>query len=208
MLPFLSSSARCVLVRHESAMIVHVQFLCALLTNGPASATTTFFASCAWHHSFRTEVRGLAPGKEFLGKTLAEVWPENIEPFTSLIRKVMATGEPSSTTHGPVQIKRSSDGPLEDLYVNIMHVPLPPDASGRPRVLEITVDTTRQIRAQEDLERAVAERTNSLRKANQELELNTKQLRALAGELTMTEQRERKHLAKVLHDDRSRITQW
>ena len=33
----------------------------ALLTNGPPSATNTFFASCAWHHAFSTDVRGLAP---------------------------------------------------------------------------------------------------------------------------------------------------
>ncbi len=36
-------------------------FLWALLTNGPASATNTFFASWAWHHSLSTDVRGLFP---------------------------------------------------------------------------------------------------------------------------------------------------
>ena len=59
--PFFNSSARCSLVRQASAMIVQVQFLSALDTNGPASHTTTFFASCAWHHSFSTEVFGSVP---------------------------------------------------------------------------------------------------------------------------------------------------
>ena len=39
-----------------------------------------------------------------------------------------------------------------------------------------------------------------LLKANKGLEERTHQLRLLAGELTMTEQRERKRLSKVLHD--------
>ena len=48
-------------VRMASARIVHVQFLCALVTNGPASATNTFLASWAWHHPFRTDVLGSSP---------------------------------------------------------------------------------------------------------------------------------------------------
>ena len=42
-------------------MMVHVQFLSALVTNGPASATTTFLASCAWHHSLSTDDFGSFP---------------------------------------------------------------------------------------------------------------------------------------------------
>ena len=38
-----------------------MQFLWAFVTKGPASATKTFLASCAWHHSLRTDVRGLVP---------------------------------------------------------------------------------------------------------------------------------------------------
>ncbi|RPJ49995.1 MAG: response regulator, partial [Methanobacteriota archaeon] len=52
----------------------------------------------------------------------------------------------------------------------------------------------------EKLESAVRERTANLTRANRELENRTKQLRLLAGELTTAEQRERKRLAKVLHD--------
>src|SRR5258706_2286857 len=43
-------------VRIASARIVHVQFLCELETNGPASATNRFFTSCAWQLAFNTDV--------------------------------------------------------------------------------------------------------------------------------------------------------
>jgi PAS domain S-box-containing protein len=48
-------------------------------------------------------------------------------------------------------------------------------------------------RAKDELEQRVAERTG-------ELAIQSKQLRALTGELTLAEQRERTRLAKVLHD--------
>ena len=48
-------------------------------------------------------------------------------------------------------------------------------------------------RAKDELERRVSERT-------EELAIQSGQLRALAGELTLAEQRERTRLAKVLHD--------
>ena len=48
-------------VRIARARIVHVQFLSACETNGPASATNTFFASCAWQYLFSADVDGLLP---------------------------------------------------------------------------------------------------------------------------------------------------
>ena len=48
-------------VRMASARIVQVQFLCALETNGPASATNRFFTSCAWQFALSTDVRGSLP---------------------------------------------------------------------------------------------------------------------------------------------------
>jgi PAS domain S-box-containing protein len=55
-------------------------------------------------------------------------------------------------------------------------------------------------RVNENLENTISERTAKLAATNKELEEKAEQLRLLAGELTMTEQRERKHLSKVLHD--------
>lgn len=82
------------------------------------------------------------------------------------------------------------------------------DADGTPiRFDGINYDITQAKRTEtalentkENLENIVQARTNFLIAANQELEARTNQLRRLAGELTMTEQRERRRLAKILHD--------
>lgn len=61
--------------------------------------------------------------------------------------------------------------------------------------------------ANEDLERKVSERTadlakmvEALRIANEQLAARANQLRALAGELTMAEHRERQNVSRILHD--------
>src|SRR5687768_12392692 len=59
--PPLRWSAMYSAVRIARARIVQVQFLSACDTNGPASATKTFFASCAWQYLFRTDVDGSLP---------------------------------------------------------------------------------------------------------------------------------------------------
>ncbi len=63
------------------------------------------------------------------------------------------------------------------------------DADGTEMILEMDLDVTESRRAQQEL--------NS---AHENLAARATQLRALAGELTLTEQRERRRMAKVLHD--------
>ncbi|HYL81302.1 MAG TPA: response regulator, partial [Candidatus Acidoferrum sp.] len=55
-------------------------------------------------------------------------------------------------------------------------------------------------KAHDELERRVEERTTELSNAIQALEDQSKQLQALASELTLAEQRERSHLAELIHD--------
>ena len=63
------------------------------------------------------------------------------------------------------------------------------DVDGSPMVLEMDVDITEQRRA----EKALAD-------AHEALAERASQLRALAGDVTLTEQRERRRLARILHD--------
>jgi len=63
------------------------------------------------------------------------------------------------------------------------------DADGSPMILEMDVDVTERRRAEREL-----------RAAHEELAARAEQLRQLAGQLTLAEQRERRRVAKVIHD--------
>ena len=64
-MPLLISSAKYSAVRHASAQIVSVGFLSGLLTNGAASATNRFFASCAWQYWLSTDLDGSLPKRGY-----------------------------------------------------------------------------------------------------------------------------------------------
>ncbi len=64
-----------------------------------------------------------------------------------------------------------------------------PDADGTPLILEMDIDITGWRNAE-----------SALKRANEALGQRAGQLQALAAELVQTEQRERKRLAKVIHD--------
>ncbi len=91
---------------------------------------------------------------------------------------VLKTGHPH---HWEVNI---SDGTAIDVY----DFPFT-DVDGSPLILEMDLDITERRRAEREL-----------RQANEDLATRAAQLRALAGELTLTEQRERRRMAKMLHD--------
>jgi PAS domain S-box-containing protein len=92
--------------------------------------------------------------------------------------RVLETGRPH---HWEV---KSPDGSVIDAY----DFPFT-DVDGSPLILEMDIDITDQRRSEQEL-----------LQAHEELGARATQLRALAGELTLSEQRERSRLAKVLHD--------
>lgn len=97
------------------------------------------------------------------------------------------------------------DGEIVWVRVNARRLPSPDGTP--PRRLVIVEDITEQ----KETERRLRESEEALRTANEhlvdkieertrELEDTATKLRALAGELTLTEQRERRRLAQILHD--------
>ncbi|MBA5862452.1 MAG: PAS domain S-box protein [Nitrospira sp. CR1.1] len=66
--------------------------------------------------------------------------------------------------------------------------------------VDILVDLTEQKRAERELQNSAAELERRIVERTGELLLSQERLRALASDLTLTEQRERRHLATELHD--------
>lgn len=75
------------------------------------------------------------------------------------------------------------------------------DASGAAiGGVDILVDLTEQKRAEREMQNSAAELERRIVERTGELLLSQERLRALASDLTLTEQRERRHLATELHD--------
>jgi len=68
------------------------------------------------------------------------------------------------------------------------------DADGSPMILEMDIDVTTRRRDERELQQA-----------HEDLAARAEQLRALAGELTLSQRRERRRLATLLHDH---LQQW
>jgi PAS domain S-box-containing protein len=60
--------------------------------------------------------QAIAPGKEMVGKTLDELWPETGQDFKAICRRVLETGEPHQVADELNMIRRRPDGPLEAAY--------------------------------------------------------------------------------------------
>lgn len=100
------------------------------------------------------QYQALAAGKDMLGKTVEEVWPE-IQPwFGDIQRKVAATGVPHSAVDDRILLTRAHDASLEERFFtwSTVRVPLPADQGWG--VLTTAWETTERKRAEEDLRTA------------------------------------------------------
>jgi PAS domain S-box-containing protein len=106
-------------------------------------------------------LQSLAPGKEFLGRRLADVCAEVPEPLVELRRNVLDTGLPYELEDAPFTIQRGPGEPPEVVYISYTFVPLPgPD--GKPdRILTLSHDTTASVRQRQQL----AESNEALRES-------------------------------------------
>jgi PAS domain S-box-containing protein len=132
--------------------------------------------------------------EEIRGKTTDEIFGAGAtEHYMGVVEKIFAEGAPYS---------------FEDYFPNLdRHFRFTSVPLGNHHFITTGADITSIKKAQEalrrlneSLESKVRERTADLHAANQALEERAAQLRALAGELTTVEQRERKAIAKLLHD--------
>ncbi|MBV9108704.1 MAG: GAF domain-containing protein, partial [Gemmatimonadetes bacterium] len=132
--------------------------------------------------------RALAGGRELLGKTIREAFPElERQGFHAMMDRVYATGEPVRMTEARVALDRDGDGdPEEEAYFSFTYQPQR-DGDGRVSgILRMAVEVTEAVRARAAVdaarEQAQAHAHESARMAEQ-IQLQSVQLQEQAAEL-------------------------
>ncbi|MGB7924594.1 MAG: ABC transporter substrate binding protein [Pyrinomonadaceae bacterium] len=100
--------------------------------------------------------QAIAPGKEMVGKTLAELWPEGGQDLAAICRRVLETGEPYQVLDDLGTVRRTPDGPLEPAYFSwsLHRVRLPGDEGWG--LLNTAWETTERKQADEALRESEA----------------------------------------------------
>ncbi len=159
-------------------------------------------------------------GAEMLGLSAEEIERTHIlqvvsEPFQHKVKnEVLPALKEKGFWTGELQYRNLKTGRLMDVYATTFALKDPD--KGTPLFLANTsIDITERKRAEEKLrlseealrqaneylEQRVRERTVDLQHLTEQLEQSRHELRKLASELVMSEERERKRIAGVLHDD-------
>ncbi len=120
--------------------------------------------------------------------------PEDVEPMMEKWLTCCRTGTPWDHEHRIID----RNGEIHTILSRGLPVR---DAEGKITCwVGVNLDITARKKGEEELRRAKDELEQRVRERTAELSARARQLRALAGELTLTEQRERRRMAKVLHD--------
>lgn len=134
----------------EEAMRTHRQLLETVVNHLPA-AVNVIRGSDLRIALVNPAYQAIAPGKEMVGKTLDELWPETQRTFVDLCRQVLATGEPYHAVDEMIMICRYPGGPVEQAYFSwsLFRVRLPGDEGWA--ILNTAWETTERKRVEEEL---------------------------------------------------------
>jgi len=137
-------------VRSEEALSAERELLKALVGQLPVSVGM-IRGSDLRIQIVNPAYQAIAPGKEMIGRTLNELWPETGQNFAAICRQVLETGEPYQVIDELNTIRRSPDGPLESGYFSwALHRVRLPGSDGWG-LLNTAWETTQRIQTENKL---------------------------------------------------------
>ncbi|TAK34409.1 MAG: PAS domain-containing protein [Chloroflexota bacterium] len=95
-------------------------------------------------------------GMRALGKTYAEVFPETAAVRLPELQQVLRTGEPVHYVDEPDRVRRSPEGPLEQMYVTSTVARLLVSEEQENALIFLFLDTTEQVRTRKKVEELAA----------------------------------------------------
>lgn len=132
--------------------------LSTIISSAPASIGLYVGKDLVIESPNRTFIELMGKGNNIVGKPLREVMPELItenQPFLQILEEVMATGKEFHSAGALAKIVK--DGLMTSNYYNITYSPVFSSDGEVRSILEIAVDVTEQIKAQQALEEAEAD---------------------------------------------------
>ncbi|WP_077921286.1 PAS domain-containing protein [Spirosoma sp. 209] len=140
-------------------------------------------------------------GPDIVGKPLREVMPELLtenQPFLQILDTVYTSGQMFQSFGSQVKIVRN--GVMTDNFYNITYTPLR-DEQGRVfAILDIAIDVTEQIKAQQDLQQSEARYRQLSADLEQQVQARTQQLQALVGDLRRSNENLQQFAYVASHD--------
>jgi signal transduction histidine kinase len=155
------------------------QRLRALLEQAPVAVSVLRAPDLVYEFA-NTLALAMAGGRDVIGKTLREAFPEldDHAPVLELLREVCSSGRAYSADEYVVPLDRRGDGSIENVYFKFTCQPICDDAGRVRDVLVVASDVTASVEARQRIE-------------------------ALLAELTLADQRKDEFLAMLAHELRN-----
>jgi len=124
------------------------------------------------------ELWGLKDNK-IVGKPIFEGLPESKEQgLEELLELVASTGNQFVANERPILLPR--DGKLEQVFLNFVYQPIDQKTGDKADIMAIAIDVTHQVRARQEIEVLIKERTEDLAKAITDLKRSNEDLAQFA----------------------------
>jgi PAS domain S-box-containing protein len=168
--------------RMEGELEAHRQLLETVVNHMPA-AVNIIRGNDLRLQMVNPAYQSFAPGKEMVGRTLEEIWPETGQSFSTLCHRVIETGEPYQVQDELNMIHRYPDGPLEPAYFSwsLHRVNLPGQEGWG--LLNTAWETTERKKMEEALRKSHMELEKRVQARTAELSAMVAKLKQLNQEL-------------------------